>query len=408
MTALDRRARQLQALFAAEPHGLESLFSQELLARVPESRLAQMFAAIFQEYGAATSVRALQPGCFEYVLQGGVKVPVTITLDPAPPRKIAGLLLGNPVPLGGTLADLVGELAQLAQHTSLSIVRLTATGMVPILEHHARRSMAIGSVCKLYVLSALQTAVAKGHANWSDVIALQRTQSSLPSGRLHDWPDGAPITLHSLATLMVSESDNTAADHLIAFLGRPQVEQAVRAAACRAARKNQPFLTTAEFFKLKRADLAARYVGLTVGQRRAFLDAVVRHEKVDMAALSDSRAVPMLRQIEWFASASDLCAALYHLWSCEEGWVRDILAVRNPFGALPPGVSYLGYKGGGEPGVGAAAMLMRRDDGEWYALALCANDIARPIHLGRLMGLSQRMLELLAAPGAVRRVRSRG
>ena len=386
MTALERRARQLQDLFAAEPRGFESLCCDELLARVPPDRLAQMFSAIFHEYGAATGYRAVRPGCFEYTLRNGFKAPVTITLDPAPPHRIAGLLLGNPVPSGARLEDLVAELAPVARHTSLQIVRLTATGMAPIFTHGSRRSMAIGSVFKLYVLLALQSAVARGNAAWGDVIALQGKLSSLPSGRLHDWPAGAPVTLHTLATLMISESDNTATDHLIDHLGRLQIEQALRASGSRAVRRNHPFLTTAEFFKLKRAELAARYVELNIGQRRAFLDTVVRHEKLDLAALSDSRAVPMLRQIEWFASTADLCAVVQRLWSCEDQCGRDILAVRNPFGAVPPGVTYLGYKGGGEPGVGAATLLLRRRDGQRLAVAMCANDITRPIHLGRLMG----------------------
>ncbi len=396
MTALARRARQLQALFAAEPGGLESLFSQELLARVPPARLAHMFSALFHEYGAAIGFAAMREGRFEYALTSGFKAPVTITLDPAPPHRIAGLLLGNPVPPGASLDDLLGQLARLGQHTSLHIVRLTAAGMAPILAHDSGRTLAIGSASKLYVLLALHAAVARGEANWSDVIALQRRLFSLPSGRLHDWPDGAPLTLHTLATLMISESDNTAADHLIDYLGRARIEQAVRDSGSRAVRKSRPFLSCAEFFKLKRADLAARYVSLNLGQRRAFLDTVVRHEKVTLAALSDSRAVPMLRHIEWFASTADLCAALHSLWSCEDHCVRDILAVRNPFGAVPTGLTYLGYKGGGEPGVGAATVLLQASDGEWYALAICANDLARPIALDRLMGLLQRMLELLA------------
>ena len=44
-----------------------------------------------------------------------------------------------------------------------------------------------------------------------------------------DWPKGAPVTLHTLATLMISISDNTATDQLIAIVGRDAIAEELRA-----------------------------------------------------------------------------------------------------------------------------------------------------------------------------------
>lgn len=48
-------------------------------------------------------------------------------------------------------------------------------------------------------------------------------EKSLPGGILQNWPKGAPLTLHTLAGLMISQSDNTAADTLLEILGRDVV-----------------------------------------------------------------------------------------------------------------------------------------------------------------------------------------
>ena len=80
------------------------------------------------------------------------------------------------------------------------------------------------------------------------------------SRRLHtslqgDWSSdvcssdlGAPITIHTLASLMISESDNTATDALIDLVTRNSVETI--------SPRNRPFMTTREFFQLKRLDMA--------------------------------------------------------------------------------------------------------------------------------------------------------
>ena len=69
--------------------------------------------------------------------------------------------------------------------------------------------MAIGSTFKLYVLSALSHAIARGEHRWDEVVTLN--QRSFPSGQMQDWPRSTPVTLQTLATMMIAISDNTVA-----------------------------------------------------------------------------------------------------------------------------------------------------------------------------------------------------
>ena len=108
---------------------------------------------------------------------------------------------------------LFGEIVGLPGEVSLAAARLEEAGPADFLTQKAERPLAIGSAFKLFVLAELVRAVKAGERRWSDVVPLDR--QSLPSGLLQDWPKGSPITLHSLAALMISRSDNSAADTLL-------------------------------------------------------------------------------------------------------------------------------------------------------------------------------------------------
>ena len=64
------------------------------------------------------------------------------------------------------------------------------------------------------------------------------------------------MTLHSLATAMIAESDNSAADTLLLALGRDRVDAMVAASGHTDPARVLPLLTTAEAFALKMPDAA--------------------------------------------------------------------------------------------------------------------------------------------------------
>ena len=84
---------------------------------------------------------------------------------------------------------------------------------------------------------------------------------------MRDEAAGKTFTLREFAEKMISVSDNTATDHLLAFVGRQAVEETVKASGNAAAARNVPFLSTRDVFALKLLWLAGRAARLR-GRRR--------------------------------------------------------------------------------------------------------------------------------------------
>src|SRR6185436_20311127 len=109
--------------------------------------------------------------------------------------------------------------------------------------------LAIGSAFKLFILAELNRQIGAGQRHWSDVVALDRR--SIPSGTLQTWPPGSPVTLHTLAALMISVSDNSAADMLLHLLGRENVERMMGTLGVSSAARNRPLISTVEMGAIK-------------------------------------------------------------------------------------------------------------------------------------------------------------
>ena len=112
-------------------------------------------------------------------------------------------------------------------------------------------ALGVGSAFKLAVLNALNDEIKVGKRHWSDVVPLNPKWKTLPSGVIRTWPDNTPMTLATYANEMISISDNTAADALLAIAGRAQVEAV--------SPRNTPFLSTREAFILKDPANAAKF-----------------------------------------------------------------------------------------------------------------------------------------------------
>src|SRR3546814_4509780 len=110
------------------------------------------------------------------------------------------------------MIKIINDIDALPGQTAFAIARLTGSGPQWIASRDPDRQMATGSSFKLYILAELARAVEAGDRRWSDVIPLSHKSFS---GRLLAYPANAPMTLHSLATAMIAESDNSAADTLL-------------------------------------------------------------------------------------------------------------------------------------------------------------------------------------------------
>lgn len=304
------------------------------------------------------------------------------------------------MPVGDSPAMIAADFAALPGRSGFAIVRLGDEGpQSPILAAHADEQFAIGSTFKLWVLDALAEDIAAGRHRWDEVVQLG--PRSLPSGLTQDWPRHAPVTVETLATLMISVSDNTATDTLIRLVGCERVAERLRAAGHSDAARTLPFLTTAESFALKLSPPAVREAYARAdeaGRARMLerLDTAKILADADIAALD--AAPTAIDSIEWFASPMDVARVLDSLRRHDDPRVLDILAVAPAMAReLRDRYTYVGYKGGSEVGVIALSWLVRRPSGEWLAVTASWNDTRAAVDRQRFGQLAQRLVRLAAS-----------
>ena len=315
-TALEMRAEQVVALVNGDPGvPLSDMFTAGFLAAVPEAQLRAISAQLTSQFGAALRVEqlgsqsdtraSLALRMERAIARGG------IAIDPADGNRISELVfrtfdpIDKAVPADDSVDRIEADLSALPGTTSVYFAPVA--GGEPVIARNEAALMPLGSTFKLYVLATLARDVAQGRRAWDDVVPLE--QRSYPSGILQDWPQGSPVTLHTLATLMISISDNTATDALIAVLGRDNVYATMSDSGHDDPRANDPFLTTRELFMLKGGPqpLRTAYQSGDRDERArilAGLSSVTVDDESDRTRFR--RCDPVAPEIEWFASARDI------------------------------------------------------------------------------------------------------
>ncbi|MDC3955524.1 serine hydrolase [Polyangium jinanense] len=297
---------------------------------VPASKLDAIVAQMRASLGALTGLEKTEGG-FVAIFEKG-RVPTKITIDAS--GRITSLWFSAPEltvapPLDATLA----QIRRLPGKTSVLVLTDGKTAA----EHAADAPLAVGSAFKLAVLAALREQIDGKKLAWDRVVTLRPEDKSLPTGILQSFPDGAPLTVHTLAALMIAQSDNTATDALIHLLGRAAVE--------RHAPGNTPLLTTRELFVLKtqqNAALLERFRAADPAGRRAMRDELRKTPLPSLEAYAHDG--PRALDVEWVFTARDLCTLLEK--------TKDLPVARlNPGLASPKEWDVIAYKGGSEPGI---------------------------------------------------------
>lgn len=288
-----RRAERLLQVLRSD-RCLPGWFSPVFLAAIELRTLSRMTRALRDRYGPPVRVER-RGASWEATLASAV-VPVDVSWDGE--ERLTGLRLGPAEPSGTTLEMILAELVSVAQEVGYLII-------VGDEERWARapdRRVQVASAFKLAVLAALREEIEAGRRSWQDVTCLREDLRSLPTGVLQDWPAGAPLTLHTLATLMIAHSDNTAADLLIDLLGRPAVE-----AVCPGL---FPLVTTREYFVLaapSNRGLRERFRAEdTAGRRRILEEARARA----LPAAGETAADDPSSGLGWRLSPRELCALM--------------------------------------------------------------------------------------------------
>jgi beta-lactamase class A len=323
-------------------------------------------------------------------LQGttGEEFLVAISVEETSPYRINGLQI---IPAEGmdmtpdqfaSWDELDATLTELASQASFLVSEVDAGGTLqPVHSLNGDERLGIGSAFKLYILGELAQQVESGNITWDDELGVREEWKSLPSGVMQNLPDGVSVSLQEYARQMISISDNTATDHLLFHLGRENVEAFQSEMGHAEPSVNVPMMSTRELFVLKlvfTADQRAEYLSSSADERRAMLDGAIAETPVTIDDAMTWSSPIDIQSLEWFASVSELSQAMVTLrdMSQRPGLepVADILSI-NPGIEIDPDVwTYVGYKGGSEPGVLNLTWVLERADGRWFTLSVTLND----------------------------------
>jgi len=396
--ALEARAEQVVAVINGDI-APEDVFSNAFFADVSPERFRAISQQLRSQFGAAIAVETLKPASatrarleirMERAIAGG-----GIAIDPADGNRVSELLFRTFEPVDDSPEKIRADIEALPGTANALFAPLNRLDQ-PVLAVNSDTQLALGSAFKLYVLSALAQAVQSGDLAWDDVVSL--AEKSFPSGQMQDWPQGAPVTLHTLATMMISISDNTATDQLIAVLGRERVEAELIASGNSDPSRTLPFLNTRQLFALRGVsdEIIARYRAADDAGQQAILSEL-REEDVSQERLQQvfSGDRPGAIDIEWYASPRDLAALLDRLAAAENETARGVMAVNTH---LPDRIvsdwDDVGYKGGSEPGVLNLTWLLRDDAGEYWIATVGWNNPDAAVDLDTLELIAQRILSL--------------
>lgn len=339
----------------------------------PEEAATRLFAAQkvergwFSHQGLASAVPPLVAelreslGDFQRVspctevcvaLHTGGEFTFNITIDDD--GLIAGLLIDVPIVYATSLSEALAAFEALSGEVSV-VVTQEATVLGAL---NMDRPMAVGSAFKLAVLKALQKLIGAGKLDWDQVVRFEDKWRSLPSGQMQDWPERAPVTLHTLASLMISVSDNTATDALIDLVTRNSVEGG--------APRNRPFLTTREFFLLKHRDHDAYREQFSAGNYDLKVDVLRALADKPLPRISELVMVPF-PGVEWFFSTNELCELMDDLGDLDVMKINPGVARRSDWASVA-------FKGGSDVGVINLTTGLMAEDGTRYCASATWND----------------------------------
>jgi beta-lactamase class A len=283
-------------------------------------------------------------------------------------------------------SDLLARFKKIAPRTSLTVAEVTDNQCTQLQSLNPDAELAIGSSFKLYVLGEIARQIDAGKLSWDQPITIRDDLRSLPNGDLRLAPAGAQYPLWFFVEQMISQSDNTATDHLIHLLGRTTIEAMMVTMGHADPALNAPLLLTREWFAIKlrwNAKEIASYLASTPAEKRVLLRTTA---ETDADTLGQDEQWPnsyLIDSIEWFASSADLCRAMAYLHGQAQKpgltEIADAFSIYSGIDFDAKTWKYIGFKGGYETGVKSDVWLLERADGRWFVVSAIINDPKKEI-----------------------------
>ncbi len=385
-------AWKVSSRISPDPKKLNYVFDKSFFNYISRDKLTQLFKEMYEKNGSVVSISSVSyngafTANFFFYTDKDYVIPTNITVEDNK-WKVTGLFFQPSFKKTETIDDVASSFEKMP-YSSKAVLLKRLSGLEDnIYAKNETKPLAIGSTFKLYVLAWL----VENDVNWNKVIKLSSKQKSLPSGRIQNMPENTPFTIFSLAQAMISESDNTAADMLIGFIGRENIEKSLPFFFNSYQKLNTPFLKTSEIFKLKAdEDLLAKYALSDVKNRRKILKELVKRPipPVEKFLADKPKAVT---SVEWFASMEDVCRLFDYFRKKNNPYANAILSLNNGLNLQSQAFKYVGYKGGSEKGVLSMNWLIQAKSGTWYCFASAANDEKEDINQNEYFQIVQKTI----------------
>lgn len=263
----------------------------------------------------------------------------------------------------------------------------------PLLSINSNSRMAIASNYKWYVLKAIIEEINAGRLSWNSPVIVSNTFKSLFNmynpRALYRATEGSIYSVKSVAQKMMWFSDNSATDHLINLLGRSKIHDAMIGYNS-FLELNNPILLTMDLWRLRALNKSdpeslREYQTLTPRQKIGFVrdmrETYPLTKTYNLLMFGDkSLSIPRwdadprdIRQIEWFASTSDLCRTGERIieYAREDNTIKEVLAF-HPYSHSQ--MSFIAAKDGSESGVASMTVLMKTKKGNWACLSMAVNN----------------------------------
>jgi len=396
-----RAADVLRLLQGAEIEA--EVFDENFRNAVPPAQFRALTRQVAAEQGQPLEILSIEPrnahsATLRIRFEKSIGT-INMDLETKASHRISGLLLTGFEAAGTSIDDVLAAIDALPGRQGVLIQLLDSTDLPPIAALDPDGRYAIASAFKLYILAELDRAVRAGERQWSDVVPLG--PKSHPSGISQNWPDGSPVTLHTLATLMISISDNSATDTLVNILGQEKLHQIVRATGHHDPEQMRPFLMTRQASALKmpvHAERRAHFLAAGPEERERLLaefDSALALASLDARIMTGKPN--FIDQLEWFATPRDMIGLLAYLHRNASAETLAILAINPGIGQdAARKWRYFGYKGGSEPGVLSYNFLLRSGTGKNYAISVNWNNAEQSLQESDLLALTTRLVNLLA------------
>jgi len=388
-------AWKLSSRISPDPKKLEYVFDKSFFSYISKEKLIELLKNLYNENGfvidiTTVSIQNNLSGDFLFKTDRDMIIPVTLNIEERK-GKIVGLFFRPSFKKTSGINEVIKDFEKLEYSKKALLIKKLGQIEDNIYAKNENEIMAIASSFKLYVLATLYEEGLK----WDKVIKIKEEQKSIFS-KFSTYPENTPLTIFSLASTMISESDNTSADILIDYIGREKIEERLPYFYNTHLELNIPFLKTSEIFKIKSStSIANEYLSLkSIKEKRKFLDKLKR-EKINILNIKLNEPV-LIDKIEWFSSMEDICKLMDYFRKKNDSYLNTILSINTGLDTKTPGFVFAGYKGGYEPGVISMNWLLKTKQGTWYCFSSAINDQKKLIEQKDFFAIMQNILNIIA------------